>query len=421
MRVTTPFILLPCLAGLSAAAQSGSARPTSETQVVVRGGAGDQEVALWPNPTTPSQSLIVVADSNVGLTTYRLDGSELEVLQTDGVAFGVDVREGFALPGASMPLVVVASGTRQALTAYVVDPVTLRLRRVDMDTLRAANFDPRTVALYRGANGRFYAFAANSAGTMQQFELRSNTDGGVEGAPVRTFSVGGAVTGAVADDRQGVLFVAQQNEGIWRYSAEPDGGVGRVSVATAGQGALSTPLGGLALYPLPDGDGYLLAASTGGDQIAVFRRQPPHTPVGSFRIDSTVSGDIDGVTGTRSLAATSLGLGPAFDGGLVAVHDTLNSPAQNHKLVAWSSVATAFSPPLRINGPGGTADAGTTDGGTVDGGTDAGTNPGGGPLPGGGPTIDPRDTGCSCATASVSGTVLFVLVGLALRGRRRRC
>jgi 3-phytase len=138
--------------------------------------------------------------------------------------------------------------------------------------------------------------------------------------------------------------------------------------------------------------------------------------VGSFRIDATTSGDIDEVTGTRSIEATSVPLGTAFPGGLVAVHDALNAPAQNHKLVSWSNVANAFSPPLRINGQ-----AGTPDGGTTDGGADGGSTPGGGNLPGGGGTIDPEDSGCSCAAASVPGTILIVLVGLALRGRRRRC
>jgi 3-phytase len=414
MRATPSLILLACLASLSAAAQAVSARPASETQVVVRGGAGDQDVALWPNPGTPAQSLVVVADSVVGLTTYRLDGSELEVLQGE-VAFGVDTREGFALPGGTVPLVVVANGTRRALLAYVVDPVTLKLRRVDTDTLRVTNFDPRSVALYRSAtNGQFHAFAADTAGDMQQFALRSD-DGGVGGAPVRTFPVGGAVTGAVADDSQGVLFVAQQNTGIWRYSAEPNGGLSRTAVATAGQGGLTAPLGGLALYTLPNGEGYLLAASAGGDQVVVYQRQPPHTQVGSFRVDATASGDIDQVTGTRSLAASPVTMGTAFPGGLVAVHDTFNSPAQNHKLVAWRDVANAFTPALRINGQ-----AGTPDGGVTDGGTDGGRDGGGGNIPGGGGTIDPSDTGCSCATASVSGTVLFVLLGLALRGRRRQ-
>jgi len=418
MRATPPLILLACLASLPAVAQPASVRPAGETQVVVRGGAGDQDVALWPNSANPAQSLLVVADSTVGLTTYRLNTTEeLEVLQGE-VAFGVDVKEGFALPGGSVPLVVVANGARQALTAYVVDTVTLRLRRVDTDTLRVTNFDPRVVALYRAANGQVHAFAADSGGTVQQFELRANATGGVEGTAVRTFEVGGAVSGMVADDLQGVLFVAQQNQGIWRYSAESNGGTARTAVASAGQGALAAPLGGLALYSINASGGYLLAASTSGDNVVVYGRQPPHDPVGSFRVIVNATGTIDAVTGPRSIEASSRALGTTYPTGIAIVHDTLNSPAQNHKLVAWRDLAVAFNPPLAEN----RADGGS-DGGVLDGGTDGGTGRDGGTTtgPGNGGTIDPDpESGCGCATASVSGTVLFVLLGLALRGRRRQ-
>lgn len=418
MRATPPLILLACLASLSAAAQAVSVRPTFETEVIVRGGAGEQDVALWPNSGNPAQSLLVVADSIVGLTTYRLDGTEEEVLQGE-VAFGVDVKEGFVLPGGSVPLVVVANGTRRALTAYVVDPVSLRLRRVDTDTLRVTNFDPRFVAVYRTpGNGPFYAFAADGSGNVQQFELRANASGGVEGTAVRSFAVGGAVSGLVADELQGVLFVAQQNQGIWRYSAAADGGSASTAVATAGQGALAAPLGGLALYSLNASGGYLLAASTSGDTVVVYDQRPPHNQVGSFRVISNATGNIDEVTGPRSLEASSRALGTSFPAGAVVVHDTLNSPAQNHKVLSWSAVSAAFNPPLAVSSADGGSDGGVLDGGTDGGGAgkDGGTS-----VPGGGGTVDPQpDSGCGCATASVSGTVLFVLLGLALRGRRRQ-
>jgi 3-phytase len=290
---------------------------------------------------------------------------------------------------------------------------------VDTDTLRVTNFDPRSVAVYRSAaNGQFYAFAADSGGTVQQFELRANTTGGVEGTAVRSFEVGGAVSGLVADESQGVLFVAQQSQGIWRYSAEANGGTARTAVATAGQGGLASPLGGLALYSLSGSGGYLLAASPSGDNVVVYGQRPPHTPLGSFRVITNATGNIDEVSGTRSLEASSRALGTLFPAGAVLVHDALNSPAQNHKALSWSNVAAAFNPPLAVSSVDGGSDGGVMDGGTTDGGTgrDGGTTTG----PGGG-TIDPDpESGCGCATASVSGTVLFVLLGLALRGRRRQ-
>jgi 3-phytase len=123
------------------------------------------------------------------------------------------------------------------------------------------------------------------------------------------------------------------------------------------------------------------------------------------------------VTGPTTVEATSLSLGPNFPAGLVAVHDAVNSPMQNDKLVSWTDVASAFSPALQTSQADGGTDGGTSDAGT-DGGTDGGT--GGGTLPGSGQTFPPEDSGCGCAVASVPGALLFVVAGLALRSRRRQ-
>lgn len=407
-----PCLVLPVfLAGLCAGAQPASVLPSVETQPVVRGGTSTQDVALWVNAGSPAQSLLIVSDSTVGLATFGLNGVEQQALLADGVAYGVDVRDGFALPGGTASLVVVANGTVQALTAYGVDPLTRQLRRVDTGNLSVPNFFPRTVTLYRSAvSGTLYAFMSNAAGTMQQVELRPGTDGGVTGLPVRSFSVGGNVVGAVADDQQGYLFVVQQNTGILRFSAEPGANANATTVAEVGT-PLTAPLGGVSLYALSDGTGYLLAASAGGDQVVVYDRRPPHAPRGSFAV--VANGSIDRVDNPATVEVTSRALGPNFPAGLVAVHDGINEPMQNDKLVSWEAVASAFTPPLAVR-------PGETDGGTSDGGRDGGGIGGGGG--GGGGTSFPvePDSGCGCATASVPGALLLGLAGLALLGRRRQ-
>jgi 3-phytase len=98
------------------------------------------------------------------------------------------------------------------------------------------------------------------------------------------------------------------------------------------------------------------------------------------------------------------------------VHDAINDPMQNDKIVPWPDVASAFNPPLVVRQP--EADGGTPDGG-MDGGPGGGG--GGGGVGGGGTTSPPKpDSGCSCASASVPGTLLFGLLWLALRNRRRQ-
>ncbi|KFE72395.1 myxosortase-dependent phytase-like phosphatase [Hyalangium minutum] len=412
MRVSTRLVLPVFLVGFAAAAQPVSVQPTVETQAVVRGGSATQDTALWVNPGTPAQSLLLVADPTVGLVSFGLNGGERQALLSDGVASGVDVRDGFTLQGGTAPLVVVANGTLQALTAYVVDPLTLQLRRVDTGNLILPNFSPRSVTLYRSSvSGVLYAFTSNASGTLQQVELRPGTDGGVDGVPVRSLSVGGTIVGAVADDQQGFLFVAQQNTGILRFSAEPTANDTPTTVASVGA-PLTAPLGGVSLYALPDGTGYLLAASEGGDQVVIYERTPPHAVVGSFAL--VQNGAIDRVDAPVLVEATSRWLGPDFPGGLVAVHDEINDPTQNDKLVAWATVASSFSPPLSSTP---VPTDGGTDGGT--GGRDGGIVGGGGIGDGPSYPVEP-DSGCNCATASVPGTLLLGLAGLALLRRRRQ-
>lgn len=412
MRVHTRLVLPMLFVGLAATAQPATVQPTVETQPVPRGGTPTQDTALWVNSGAPAQSLLLVADSTVGLISFGLNGGERQALLADGVTYGVDVRDGFTLPGGTAPLVVVANGTLQALAAYVVDPLSLQLRRVDTGNLTVSNFSPRTVTLYRSAvNGVLYAFMSNTAGTVQQVELRPGTDGGVEGVPVRSLPVGGTVVGAVADDQQGYLFVVQQNTGILRFSAEPTANTNSTTVAPVGA-PLTAPLGGVSLYSMPDGTGYLLAASADGDQVVVYDRRPPHAALGSFAL--VQDGGIDRVDNPSLVEATSRYLGPDFPGGLVAVHDAFNDPIQNDKLVPWASVANAFTPALQVN-------PAPTDGGVTDGGTDGGSNGGGGGGGGGGTSfpVEP-ESGCGCATASVPGTLLLGLAGLALLRRRRQ-
>ena len=147
-------------------------------------------------------------------------------------------------------------------------------------------------------------------------------------------------------------------------------------------------------------------------------RDAPHAVRGTFQI--AADGGIDAVETSLALAISSAPLGSAADGGypsgvLLAVDGTNSGGAQNAKLVAWESVAQAFTPPLQTRADGG------SDGGTADGGGNGG---GGGVLPpGSGGSLPPGDddgTSCSCASSSVPGAALLALSAVLLQRRRRR-
>jgi 3-phytase len=414
VRSRTLLALAVLVASLSAAAQPLQARPASETEPVIGTGGVVQGVALWEHPTEPANSLLLVADAQVGLLSYRLDGRQSQWLAEGGM-LGVDVQPGFPVGGSARSLVVVANQPRQGLVAYVVDPTTLRFVRAPLDVINVPGFMPTSVALYASpTTGRFHVFAGSATGRVHQFELIPQVDGGVESALVRTLEVGGAVVGMAVDDALGWLYVVEQDRAIWRYGAEPTAADSGVAVESVLSGELVAPIGGVSLYTAPNGQGYLLAAHGGMNTVRIYRRQPPHMLLGDVSIIQ--EGAIDAVVAPRHVVVSRRALGPLFPQGLVAVHDSQNTfENENLKLVTWPELASVFTPPLLVDG----RDGPLPDGGLPDGG--GGSVPVAPPAPPGQmpPKLEP-DGGCGCSVASVPGSVLLVLAGLLPRSRRRR-
>lgn len=421
MRSRTLLALAVLLGGLPVLAQQAvQVQPTVETAPVIAAGAAIQGASVWVHPTDPGNSLFLVPESQNGLFVYRLDGTQRQQLAQGG-ALGVDVQENVQVGGIAQQLVVVANQSLQSLVAYTVDPTTLELRSSGLANITTSGFNPNSVALYVSpTTGRVFAFAGSATGTVWQFELTAQTDGGATSSVVRTLNVGGPVVGLAVDDSQRTLYVVEQNAAIWQYGAESNAGDTRTSVDVVTGGGLVAPLGGVALYTPSGGRGYLLAVSGGENAVRVYERSPTaHTFRGSFTV--ITSGTLDGVESPRHVAVSNRALGTRFPLGLVAVQDGLNTgTTENFKLVPWTSLSTQFSPNLLVD----TGAEPLTDGGTPD----AGDGGGGGLPPIGPPSGPPGSSpdgydygsGCNCSSVSVSGTVLIVLAGVLLLSRRRR-
>lgn len=395
----------------SAALAQGGAAATVETAPVPTPGDSAFDTAIWIHPTDVSRSLVLGTDQLTGgVFAYGLDGAQVDFVL--GPARGIDVRHGFPLGGGRVALVAAASVNTGAISLFTVDPSTRRLAEVSSRAL-VTGAVVSSLALYRSPSGRSYAFVGDQAGGIQQWELFDDGAGKVDGARRRELSVGAPVGGLAADDRHGALFVSERASGLWRYSAEPDGGAGRVQVAAVGSAGLVAPVEGLALYETTDGGGYLLASSQGANAFSVFQRASPHEHVTSFEL--VADGGIDGVSGTRGIAVSSFGLGPAFPDGLFVAHDAVDELAPDFKLVPWRSIAAASSPPLVVD-PSNDPRAGIGDGGST---RPDGGGGGGGIAPGGGVSYPPEPRqGCGCAGGgSVLAAALAALSALAARRR----
>ena len=161
--------------------------------------------------------------------------------------------------------------------------------------------------------------------------------------------MGSQVEGCVADDELGLLYVGEENVGIWRYDAEPTIDTERTLVDSTGvTGHLTADVEGLTLAYGPPGGGYLIASSQGSDEFVVYRRTGANEHLATFQI---VEGNgIDGVTHSDWIDVLEANLGLQFPRGVFVTQDQRNDGAhQNFKLVPWQDIETLIleGPPVK--------------------------------------------------------------------------
>ena len=157
--------------------------------------------------------------------------------------------------------------------------------------------------------------------------------------------------GVGADDASGALYVNEEDVGLWRLSAKPDGGNEKTIVERiADNPAVKDDYEGVGIYDLGDGRGYIVVSSQGNDTYAVYRREGKQEYLGSFAVVADPLRGIDGISETDGLEITSRNLGPGFEHGAMIAQDGRNvMPVenQNYKYVPWESIARALGLEVR--------------------------------------------------------------------------
>ncbi len=328
---------------IKAGAQTTSVTATVETDPVPSGGDAD-DPAIWVHPTDPSQSIVIGSDKENGLAVYDLSGNEIQFVS--GIEpNNVDIRHDFHLGGQLIDLVVSSDRADDSIALHRVDPATRQL--VAVGTPISTGIDIYGICLYHSpVSGSWYVFVTSEeAGPVGQFELTDNGSGGISGNEVRRFQMSSTSEGCVADDGLGYLYVTEEDVGIWKYDAEPDGGSHRVSIDEVGPN-LEADVEGATIYYGPGESGYLVISSQGSSDYAVYRRDGDNEYVSRFEIGS---GPTDETTGTDGIDVISTSLGSAFPDGLFVAHDSDNDSGENNfKLVSWDTVAASANPSLMI-------------------------------------------------------------------------
>jgi 3-phytase len=139
-----------------------------------------------------------------------------------------------------------------------------------------------------------------------------------------------------------VLYVGEEDRGIWRFDFDPRGSTEARLVAAVDNKQLVADVEGLAI--MRDGSQkYLIASSQGDSAFAVYRIEGDgYVYVGRFAVGE--GNGIDRVTETDGVAAWSGPIGE-FPEGALAMHDDEDAPhrgQQNFKVVDWRAVKQAL-------------------------------------------------------------------------------
>jgi 3-phytase len=375
------------------------------------GNASGDDPAIWVHPTHSSESIVIVTAKEGGLRVYDLDGDEVASIPAtpapradgvDGRYNNVDIAYGLDLGGEVVDVAVVSDRYNDQLRFWVIDPAgaaaTVPLTEVttpEQEFLfnpdREAVDEEQTaygVAVHQPRTGSAYAVVTQEGTTtIATVELVAEEGAvgyrdvtrldlpaefrlpdGTTWVPCEEPGVLPQLEGLAVDQRNGVLYAAQEDVGLWRIQLPLGSGTPQLIDRVADFGIhdrydeeseecvpvdegdpgfggpnLVADAEGVDIYYGPGRTGYVIVSSQGDDRFAVYATQGRNQPLGTF----VVKGDgVDDVNGSDGLAVTNRPVG-SYRRGLLVVHDEPETgpgvdedrDATNFSYVDWADVA----------------------------------------------------------------------------------
>lgn len=322
-----------------------------ETQWVAtqRADAAD-DAEIWVDPADPSRGVILGTDKQAGLYTYDLGGKILGFIP-DGRLNNVDLRADFPTPAGPRVLVAASDRDRKGAALYLLDPATLEVTPWTVVGLDLA--EPYGICMGR-RGGAFIVLVNSTDGQVRQFSVAADSGGRATTTMEGRFSIPSQPEGCVVDDDAGVVYIGEEDKGIWRYDIDRQVPARGVLVAPAPSEALKPDVEGLAL--MREGAVRWLIASSQGDSAFAVWRVDGASPEYRGRFSVVAANGVDAVTGTDGVAAIGGPVG-RFGEGLIVVQDDVDSDQetassehvrQNFKLVDWRDVKRV----LHLDAPG---------------------------------------------------------------------
>ncbi len=255
--------------------------------------------AIWIHPTAPESTLIIGTDKDTdgALAVFDIEGKILEDRTVRGLKRpnNVDVEYGFQYGKNHIDIAVVTEREANQLRVFRLPNMT----PIDGGGLPVfvgeKNRSPMGIALYkRPRDGQIFAILSRKHGPVDgeylwqyHLETKQNT---VTASHIRSFgrfSGSGEIEAIAVDDKLGFVYYSDENTGIRKYGADPDGKYGNQELALFGQEGFKEDREGISIYCKEDSSGHILVSDQQADLFQVFPREGlPNNPHAHPRIAS---------------------------------------------------------------------------------------------------------------------------------------
>jgi 3-phytase len=295
--------------------------------------------AIWYNEQDPARSLILGTDKKAGIYVYDLDGRILQ-FRNVGRINNVDLRDGFIFHDKEVVLVAGSNRSNNCITLFCIDRESRELSD-SLVNIKSGVDEVYGLCLYKSQpGGEFYVFVNGKGGMLEQWIVTDMDKSGVK--KLRSFMLSSQPEGMVASDRNAVVYLGVEHEGIFKLDADPRGDTSlyRLPGSDSSNVNITYDIEGLALFSYRDED-YLIASIQGSFSFAIFRLGDPESYLTSFTI---TDGQVDGVEETDGIEITTEALSDRFREGIFVAQDGFNTDAgsassQNFKYVSFSKIA----------------------------------------------------------------------------------
>jgi 3-phytase len=293
--------------------------------------------AIWINRAEPLKSLVLGTDkdSDGGLYAFNLDGKIVSSVKNLKRPNNVDILKGFLLDGKPTDIAVLTEREMQRLRVFRLPD----LAPLDDGNLAVfegeADRDPMGIALYqRPSDKAAFAIIGRKSGKKEnylwQYRLLDDGHGRVGISLARKFgefSGKKEIEAIAVDPAAGSVYYSDERFGIREYAADPDAKDAGKALSLFGTDGFAKDREGISVYPLADGDGYLLVSDQEAKAFRIFRRKGPvHEFVKSVSVAAQESDGSD---------VTNVPLGRLFPSGMFVAMST----DRTFHFYSWDDIA----------------------------------------------------------------------------------